>query len=122
MQHGAQLTVHHPADHSRPPGSSSAALLLIYGFPITLLGFALSYAQLKPVPCKTTDEALRLRESQATDIQKSVRALLLRPARGDLGVARVQRSSAGACLFLHRSCPTTAGHSRLAPAASWPCR
>ena len=67
------------AERGAPPGSSSAALLLIYGFPITLLGFALSYAQLKPVPCKTTDDALRLRESQATDIQKSVSPL---PWRG----------------------------------------
>lgn len=55
------------------PGSEIAALLLIYGFPITLLGFALSYAQLKPVPCKTTKDALALREAQATDIQKQVR-------------------------------------------------
>ena len=55
------------------PGSDIAALLLIYGFPITLLGFALSYAQLRPVPCKSTREALALRESQATDIQKQVR-------------------------------------------------
>ena len=54
------------------PGAEVAALLLIYGFPITLLGFALSYAQLKPVPCKTTVQALALRESQATDIQKQV--------------------------------------------------
>lgn len=54
------------------PGSDIAAILLIYGFPITLLGFALSYAQLKPVPCKTTQEALKLRDAQATDIQKQV--------------------------------------------------
>lgn len=50
-----------------------SSLLLIYGFPITLLGFALSYAQLKPVPCRTTPKAMALRESQATDIQKQVR-------------------------------------------------
>jgi len=46
--------------------------MLIYGFPLSLLGFALSYAQLKPVPCKSTQAALDLRESQATDIQKQV--------------------------------------------------
>jgi hypothetical protein len=55
------------------PGSDIAAILLIYGFPITLLGFALSYAQLKPVPCKTTKDALAIRDEQATDIQKQVR-------------------------------------------------
>ena len=56
------------------PGSSSGPLLLIYGFPITLLGFALSYAQLKPVPCKTTPEAMAQRETQCTDILKQVGA------------------------------------------------
>ena len=54
------------------PGADIAAILLIYGFPITLLGFALSYAQLKPVPCKTTKDALAIRDEQATDIQKQV--------------------------------------------------
>ena len=64
------------------PGSSVAAILLIYGFPITLLGFALSYAQLKPVPCKTTKEALSLRDAQATDIQKQVTFLARHCAKG----------------------------------------
>ena len=54
------------------PGADIAAILLIYGFPITLLGFALSYAQLKPVPCKTTKDALAIRDEKATDIQKQV--------------------------------------------------
>jgi hypothetical protein len=54
------------------PGADIAAILLIYGFPLTLLGFALSYAQLKPVPCRTTAAALALRDAQATDIQKQV--------------------------------------------------
>jgi hypothetical protein len=64
------------------PGSDIAAILLIYGFPITLLGFALSYAQLKPVPCKTTREALQLRESQATDIQKQAYFCVFLPSCG----------------------------------------
>ena len=34
------------------PGADISSLLLIYGFPISVLGFALSYAQLAPVPCK----------------------------------------------------------------------
>ncbi|KAL4420116.1 hypothetical protein ABPG77_000287 [Micractinium sp. CCAP 211/92] len=65
------------------PGGDVSSLLLIYGFPITLLGFALSYAQLKPVPCKSTPEALRLRDSQATDIQKQVREDVTRYRYGD---------------------------------------
>lgn len=54
------------------PGGDVSPLLLVYGFPLMLLGFALSYAQLEPVPCYSTPEALALRESQATDIQKQV--------------------------------------------------
>ena len=54
------------------PGGDVSSLLLIYGFPISLLGFALAYAQLKPVPCKTTKAAFELREQQMTDIQKQV--------------------------------------------------
>ena len=54
------------------PGADIAAIMLIYGFPLSILGFALSYAQLKPVPCKTTKEAMALRDSQMTDIQKQV--------------------------------------------------
>lgn len=55
------------------PGGDVSSLLLIYGFVISLLGFALAYAQLEPVPCKTTAAALTLRETQCTDIQKQVR-------------------------------------------------
>jgi len=35
------------------PGGSISALLLIYGFPISLIGFALKYAELKPLECVT---------------------------------------------------------------------
>ena len=54
------------------PGGDISSIMLIYGFPISLLGFALAYAQLKPVPCKTTRAAFNLRETQMTDIQKQV--------------------------------------------------
>jgi hypothetical protein len=54
------------------PGGDVSSLLLIYGFVISLLGFALAYAQLKPVPCKTTQEAYDVRDAQATSIQKQV--------------------------------------------------
>lgn len=55
------------------PGSSLSGVALIYGFPVLLLGFALKYAQLEPVECKTTKEAFALRESQMTDNLKQVR-------------------------------------------------
>lgn len=55
------------------PGSDLSGVALIYGFPVLLLGFALKYAQLDPVPCTTTREAFELRDSQMTDNQRRVR-------------------------------------------------
>lgn len=55
------------------PGGDISSLLLIYGFVISLLGFALAYAQLEPVPCLSTAGAVAARETQCTDIQKQVR-------------------------------------------------
>jgi hypothetical protein len=55
------------------PGSDISGVILIYAFPIMLLGFALKYAQLEPVECKTTRAALELRETQMTDNLKQVR-------------------------------------------------
>lgn len=65
------------------PGGSLSALMLIYGFPATIVGFALKYAELKPVPCKTTTQATQLRETKATDIQKQVRQDTTRYRYGD---------------------------------------
>ena len=65
------------------PGGGVSSLLLIYGFPISVLGFALSYAQLEPVPCLTTPAALALRDAQATDIQTQVREDVTRYRYGD---------------------------------------
>lgn len=65
------------------PGGSLSGVLLIYGFPVLLLGFALKYAQLEPVPCATTRAAYELRASQMTDIQKQVREDCTRYRYGD---------------------------------------
>ncbi|KAL6759501.1 hypothetical protein V8C86DRAFT_2573514 [Haematococcus lacustris] len=65
------------------PGGDVSSLMLIYGFPISVLGFALSYAQLAPVPCKTTRAAFELRSSQMTDIQKQIREDVTRYRYGD---------------------------------------
>ncbi|GIL63449.1 hypothetical protein Vafri_17502 [Volvox africanus] len=65
------------------PGADLSSLFLIYGFPISLLGFALNYAQLKPVPCKTSKVAFDLRGSQMTDIQKQIREDVTRFRYGD---------------------------------------
>lgn len=65
------------------PGTDISPLMLIYGFPISLLGFALSYAQLAPVPCLTTAGALAARDTAATDIQKQLRDDVTRFRYGD---------------------------------------
>ncbi|CAD7704705.1 unnamed protein product [Ostreobium quekettii] len=65
------------------PGADISSLILIYGFPLMLLGFAFKYAELKPVECKTTAAALKLRDSQMTDIQKQVREDVTRYRYGD---------------------------------------
>jgi hypothetical protein len=65
------------------PGGDVSSLLLIYGFPISLLGFALSYAQLRPVPCFSQPRAVALRETQATDIQNQLRDDVTRFRYGD---------------------------------------
>lgn len=65
------------------PGTDASPIMLIYGFPMSLLGFALNYAQLKPVPCYSTAAALALRDTQCTDIQKQLREDVTRYRYGD---------------------------------------
>lgn len=54
------------------PGSEWSALMLTYGFPLAIIGMALKYAELKPVPCITYSDAESLRETYATPILKQV--------------------------------------------------
>ncbi|XP_062191727.1 uncharacterized protein LOC133895435 isoform X2 [Phragmites australis] len=65
------------------PGSEWSALLLTYGFPLTIIGMALKYAELKPVPCITYADALALREKCATPILQQVRSDVTRFRYGD---------------------------------------
>jgi len=65
------------------PGSEWSAIMLTYGFPLAVIGFALKYAELKPVACVTYKDAFLLRESQATDILKQVRSDVTRYRYGD---------------------------------------
>ncbi|CAL5370802.1 unnamed protein product [Camellia sinensis] len=52
------------------PGSEWSAIMLTYGFPLAIIGMALKYAELKPVPCLTYSNAQMLREKCATPILK----------------------------------------------------
>ncbi|KAL3684903.1 hypothetical protein R1sor_002925 [Riccia sorocarpa] len=65
------------------PGSEWSALMLTYGFPLAIIGMALKYAELKPVPCITYADAYALRESQATPILQQVRSDVTRFRYGD---------------------------------------
>ncbi|KAJ9147374.1 hypothetical protein P3X46_029547 [Hevea brasiliensis] len=65
------------------PGSEWSALMLTYGFPLAIIGMALKYAELKPVPCLTYSDAQMLRETSATPILKQVRSDVIRYQYGD---------------------------------------
>uniref|UniRef100_A0A2P2KS18 Uncharacterized protein MANES_02G066700 n=1 Tax=Rhizophora mucronata TaxID=61149 RepID=A0A2P2KS18_RHIMU len=65
------------------PGSEWSALMLTYGFPLAIIGMALKYAELKPVPCLTYSNAQTLRETCATPILKQVRNDVTRYRYGD---------------------------------------
>ena len=65
------------------PGADISALMLIYGFPISLIGFALKYAELEPLTCVTYEDALRLRDAQTTPILTQVRGDVTRYRYGD---------------------------------------
>ncbi|KAJ0098790.1 hypothetical protein Patl1_21483 [Pistacia atlantica] len=65
------------------PGSEWSAIMLTYGFPLAIIGMALKYAELKPVPCLTYSDAQTLRETCATPILKQVRNDVIRFRYGD---------------------------------------
>ncbi|XP_050230560.1 uncharacterized protein LOC126679552 [Mercurialis annua] len=65
------------------PGSEWSALMLTYGFPLAIIGMALKYAELKPVPCLTYSDAQMIRETSATPILKQVRNDVIRYRYGD---------------------------------------
>lgn len=65
------------------PGSEWSAIMLTYGFPLAIIGMALKYAELKPVPCVTYADAEQLREKCATPVLKQVRSDVIRYRYGD---------------------------------------
>ncbi|KAH6803701.1 acclimation of photosynthesis to environment [Perilla frutescens var. frutescens] len=65
------------------PGSEWSAIMLTYGFPLAIIGMALKYAELKPVPCLTYSDAQALRDKCATPILNQVRSDVTRYRYGD---------------------------------------
>lgn len=95
------------------PGGPVSSLILTYGFPITILGFALKYAELKPVPCVTYSKASAIRERQATSILKQVKDDVTRYRYGDeqhldLAMERIFRIGRGGGVP-RRECPVLTG-------------
>lgn len=95
------------------PGGPVSSLILTYGFPITILGFALKYAELKPVPCVTYSKASGLRDRQATSILKQVKDDVTRFRYGDeqhldLAMERIFRIGRGGGVP-RRECPVLTG-------------
>ncbi|MCO5567770.1 hypothetical protein L7F22_021465 [Adiantum nelumboides] len=64
-------------------GAEWSAIMLTYGFPLAVIGMALKYAELKPVPCTTYADALALREKQATPTLNQVKSDVTRFRYGD---------------------------------------
>lgn len=64
-------------------GSGIGALLLIYSVPVFLLGLALQYAQLDPVPVDVEAGAAGVFEKKATDTLRKVKADVTRHRYGD---------------------------------------
>ncbi|WOL17578.1 hypothetical protein Cni_G26371 [Canna indica] len=80
---GSLLSYGFGAYFSILPGSEWSAIMLTYGFPLAIIGMALKYAELKPVPCITYSDAEALREKCATPILKQVRSDVTRFRYGD---------------------------------------
>ena len=65
------------------PGTGVSAIMLIYGFPISLIGFALKYAELLPLECESYEDAVNVREEQATAVLTQLRNDVTRYRYGD---------------------------------------
>mmetsp|Transcript_6311 Transcript_6311/g.19054 ORF Transcript_6311/g.19054 Transcript_6311/m.19054 type:complete len:233 (+) Transcript_6311:38-736(+) len=63
--------------------ASGSSLGFVYGVPILLIGLALKYAELKPVPVNSTPEGRKLRDTQATTVQKKIIKDVTRHRYGD---------------------------------------
>lgn len=65
------------------PGTEISALMLIYGFPISLIGFALKYAELLPLECESYEDAVNVRDDQSTAVLTQLRNDVTRYRYGD---------------------------------------
>jgi hypothetical protein len=81
---GLVITLVSLSSYLSSSGTASATSLgFVYGVPILLIGCALKYAELQPVPLASSPDARALRESAATDIQKKIVSDVTRHRYGD---------------------------------------
>jgi len=64
-------------------GLNVSGLGFVYGIPVFLGGSALKYAEIDPVPCKSTPAADRIFESKATEIMSKIKKDVTRHRYGD---------------------------------------
>jgi len=64
-------------------GNSVTSLGFVYGLPITLGGFSLKYAEILPVPVKSSEAADALYEEKATETLRKIRTDVTRHRYGD---------------------------------------
>merc|ERR1712224_404183 len=64
-------------------GLNVSGLGFVYGIPVFLAGAALKYAEIDPVPCKSTPAGERIFESKATEIIAKIKQDVTRHRYGD---------------------------------------
>lgn len=75
--------------------ASATSLGFVYGVPVLLIGCALKYAELKPVPVTVSDTSAEAREKRGTAIQKKIFRDITRHRYGDEAHLAAALSSLG---------------------------
>lgn len=107
---GGIITIYSFSSYLSSSGTASASSLgFVYGVPILLVGCALKYAELVPVPVETNDDARYARNSVATATQRQIYADITRHRYGDEAHLSAAMTSLGlrprgeACPVLERA-------------------
>eukprot|EP00871_Galdieria_phlegrea_P004266 jgi/Galph1/4840/GphlegSOOS_G3424.1 len=70
---GSSITLYSFYEYFSSAGAvSGSALGFVYGLPLLLLGFALKYAELAPIPIESSENAKKWRDKIATSVQKQI--------------------------------------------------
>lgn len=81
---GTSITVYSFSTYFASNGTASATSLgFVYGVPILLIGCALKYAELKPIPVSSNPSAQLARGERATDVQRKIYSDITRHRYGD---------------------------------------